>query len=130
MRVLMISKACLVGTYQRKLEEMARLPGIDLTVIVPPSWKDAQGELALERAHTEGYRLLADPIAFNGQYHLHYYPRLKRRIVEINPDILHIDEEPYNLATWHALRLGRRAGARASSSHGRTSRAGIPCPFT
>ena len=30
----------------------------------------------------------------------------------VEPDIVHIDEEPYNLATWQALRLGRAAGAR------------------
>ncbi len=40
MRIALVSKACLVGTYQRKLEELAALPGIDLTVIVPPAWRD------------------------------------------------------------------------------------------
>ena len=33
MRVLMISKACLVGAYQRKLEELARFPDTVVTVI-------------------------------------------------------------------------------------------------
>jgi len=113
MRVLMISKACVVGPYQRKLEEMARLPEVELTVIVPHSWKDVQGELELERAHVNGYRLLADPIRFNGNYHLHYYPQLKRRLAEIRPDLVHIDEEPYNLATWHAWRLTRQMGAKS-----------------
>ena len=113
MRVLMVSKACLVGTFQTKLEEMALAPDLELTVIVPPSWKDAQGELVLERAHVEGYRLLADPIVFNGRYHLHFYPRLGRRITECRPHIVHIDEEPYNLATWHAWWLARKAGAQS-----------------
>lgn len=113
MRVLMISKACLVGTFQRKLEEIGRLPDVDLTVIVPPSWKDVQGELLLERSFVEGYRLLVDPILFNGRYHLHYYPRLKKRISEFRPDILHLDEEPYNLATYHGWRLARSAGIKS-----------------
>jgi glycosyltransferase involved in cell wall biosynthesis len=112
-RVLMVSKACLVGSYQRKLEEMAARPGLDLTVIVPPSWKDAQGELRLERAHVEGYRLVVDPIRFNGNYHLHYYPRLRARIKQFEPEIVHIDEEPYNLAAWHAWRLAKSAGAKS-----------------
>ena len=113
MRVLMVSKACLVGSYQRKLEEIARQPDVELTVVVPPSWRDAQGELELERAHVEGYRLVVDPIRFNGSYHLHYSPRLRERIEEFRPEIVHIDEEPYNLATWHAWRLARSAGARS-----------------
>ncbi len=130
MRILMISKACLVGTYQKKLEEIARLPSIELTVVVPPSWKDAQGELELERAHTAGYRLLVDPIRFNGQYHLHYYPRLKQRIAETRPDIVHIDEEPYNLATWHAWRLAKRAGVRTLFFSWQNLARRYPIPFS
>jgi glycosyltransferase involved in cell wall biosynthesis len=113
MRVLMISKSCLIGSYQRKLEEMAAQPGVELTVIVPPSWRDSQGTLTLERVHVKGYRLVVDPIRFNGSYHLHYYPRLRKRLEQFQPQIVHIDEEPYNFATWHALRLARSAGARS-----------------
>jgi len=130
MRVLMVSKACLVGSYQKKLEEMARLPGVELTVIVPPGWKDAQGELKLERAYVEGYCLLADPIVFNGRYHWHYYPRLKQRIVELRPDILHMDEEPYNLATWHAWRLARRAGVKSLFFSWQNLARRYPFPFS
>lgn len=112
MRVLMLSKACVVGAYQRKLEEMARLPGVDLRVLVPPSWRDDRGELVLERAHVEGYDLRVTPIRFNGHFHIHYYPRFEQEVRAFRPDIVHIDEEPYNLATWHALWHARRSGAR------------------
>jgi glycosyltransferase involved in cell wall biosynthesis len=112
MRVLMISKACIVGTYQRKLEELARL-GVELTVIVPPEWRDPSGTIRLERVHTQGYRLLVEPMQFNGNFHLHRWPALAQRMAEIQPEIVHIDEEPYNLATWQALRLARKHGAKA-----------------
>ena len=112
-RVLMISKACLVGMYQRKLEEIAAFPDIDLTVIVPPTWQEPGGALIhLERAHVTGYELMADPIVFNGNFHLHFYPRLAQRMARIRPHVIHIDEEPYNLATFHALWLAKRRGAR------------------
>ncbi|MDH7488470.1 MAG: glycosyltransferase [Anaerolineae bacterium] len=113
MRVLMISKACLVGIYQRKLEELARLPDVTLKVLVPPSWNDRGGRVPLERVHTERYDLGAIPIAFNGNYHLHFYPDLGRHVRAFRPDIVHIDEEPYNLATWQAMRLARAVGAKA-----------------
>jgi glycosyltransferase involved in cell wall biosynthesis len=112
-RVLMVSKACVVGAYQTKLEELARLPDMALTVVVPPYWRDEQGLVELERQHTSGYDLLVEPMAFNGSYHLHYYPRLGRRIKQVQPDLVHIDEEPYNLATAHILRLARRVGAQS-----------------
>ena len=112
MRVLMLSKACLVGAYQRKLEEIARL-GVELLVVVPPSWRDERGTIPLERAYTRGYDLVVEPIALNGHFHLHFYPRLGRRFRCFHPHIVHIDEEPYNLATFQAMRLARRYGARA-----------------
>ncbi len=107
----MLSKALVVGAYQRKLEELARLPGVELTAIVPPSWRDRRGLVTLQRAYTRDYNLLVAPLAFNGQYHAHFYPTLGRLLRELRPDILHVDEEPYNLATWLALRSGSSIGA-------------------
>ena len=112
MRVLMLSKACVVGIYQPKLEAIARL-GVELRVLTPPSWRDERGEQKLERRYTAGYELQAIPIRFNGSFHLHHYPTLARELRSFKPDIAHIDEEPYNLATWQALRLARLAGAKA-----------------
>ena len=112
MQVVMLSKACLVGTYQRKLEELALLPSLALTVLVPPSWRDERGITRLERVHTKGYELHVIPIALNGHFHLHFYPGLGRVLRQLRPHLFHIDEEPYNLATFLALRAARRVGAR------------------
>ena len=112
MRVLMISKACVVGIYQTKLEALARRPAMELTVVVPPSWRDERGELYLERVHTEGYNLVETPITLKGHFHLHFYPRLGELIRRFQPQILHIDEEPYNLATLQAIWLAQQVGAR------------------
>jgi len=112
MKVLMLSKACIVGAYQKKLEEIAAIPGIDLTVVVPPSWQDPRDSTFLERVHLKGYELIVTDIAFNGNYHLHYYPKLRKIVRQRRPDIFHIDEEPYNLATFQAMRLAQSVGAR------------------
>jgi len=113
LRVFMLSKACIVGVYQRKLEEMVMdAPEMTLLVATPASWKDEGGVKLLERAHIRGYRLETLPLAFNGQFHLHFYPTLGRHLRDFRPDIVHIDEEPYNLATYHANRLARRCGAK------------------
>lgn len=111
MRVLMISKACIVGIYQRKLEAIARC-GIDLRVIVPPSWKDERGETLLERTYTQGYDLTVLPLARNGDFHLHWYRGLGEQVRAFQPDVVHIDEEPYNLAAWQAQFEADRVGAR------------------
>lgn len=129
MKVLMVSKACLVGAYQTKLEEIARYEDVDLTVIVPPVWHDPDGPVLLERAHTAGYHLLVDPLRFNGQFHLYHFPKLKQRLESIRPDILHIDEEPYNLATWMAWRQGQKAGAKTLFFSWQNLEKRYPLPF-
>ena len=128
MRVLMLSKACIVGIYQPKLEAIAR-HGIDLTVLAPPSWRDERGVQPLERAHTMGYHLREIPIRLNGNFHLHHYPTLAREMEAFRPQIVHIDEEPYNLATWQALRQARRLGAKALIFSWQNIRRAYPPPF-
>ncbi len=129
MRVLMVSKACLVGIYQRKLEEIARAPDVDLMVVVPPAWRDGSRMLHLEPVHTEGYELVMESMAFNGSFHFHFYPQLGRRLRSFEPDVVHIDEEPYNVATAHALWLARRAGARALWFSWQNLNRTYPLPF-
>jgi glycosyltransferase involved in cell wall biosynthesis len=124
-RVLMICKACVVGAYQRKLEAIAAYPDIGLTVVVPPAW----GDQKLERAFTEGYRLIVEPIRFNGNFHLHYYPHIGQRIAENDPQIVHVDEEPYNLATYHTMQAARRAGAKTLFFSWQNLNRRYPFPF-
>jgi glycosyltransferase involved in cell wall biosynthesis len=125
----MVSKACLFGPYQKKLEELARLPEMELTVAVPPSWRDAGGVIELERLHTTGYQLVVGRMLFNGNYHLHFYPGLGELVRRVQPDLVHIDEEPYNLATAHALWLARRAGARSLFFSWQNIARRYPVPF-
>jgi glycosyltransferase involved in cell wall biosynthesis len=149
-RVLMVSKACVVGAYQKKLEELARMSQppayaaskgegsvspkaspepVELTVVVPPYWRDERGTLNLERRHTTGYELIVEPMAFNGHFHLHFYPGLGKQIRRVQPDLVHIDEEPYNLATAHTLWLARRAGARSLFFSWQNIQRRYPLPF-
>ena len=64
--------------------------------------------IPLERKHIEGYNLIVAPIRWNGHFHLHYYPTLPEILVRAQPDIFHIDEEPYNIATFLATRAMQR----------------------
>ncbi len=111
MRVVMISKALVVGAYQRKAEEIARL-GVDLTVLTPRRWRDRRGTQEAERLHTDGYELRTIPVLFNGAYHLHFYPTLVKALRELRPEVVHVDEEPYNLATILGVWAARAVGAK------------------
>jgi glycosyltransferase involved in cell wall biosynthesis len=113
MKILMLSKALVVGAYQKKAEELAALPGVELTVAVPPVWREPGAvEQRLERQWTHGYQLAVLPVWLNGHHHTHFYPALGRLVAAVRPDVFHIDEESFNLATFLAMRAGVRCGAR------------------
>src|SRR5436853_1898048 len=114
MRVLMISKALVAGTSQRKLEELAKCPGVELTIITPAYWRSDDGsKQVLERLYTQGYQMIVTPMMLNGNFHMHFYPLLGKIMRELRPEIVHIDEEPYNFATSHAMWQANRLKARS-----------------
>ena len=113
MRVTMLSKALVMGAYQRKCELIAAHSDIELTVLVPAAW----GGQKLERAHTAGYALREIPVRFNNSFHLHYYPTLRTELLRAKPEVFHIDEEPYNLATWLACARAMHQRSRRGASH-------------
>ncbi len=126
----MISKACLVGIYQRKLEEIARHDDVELRVVVPPYWRDERGRIELERSFTTGYELVVEPMALNGSFHLHFYPLLARQFRAFRPDVVHLDEEPYNLSTFHGMALAHRYGRSALWFSWQNLQRRYPPPFS
>jgi glycosyltransferase involved in cell wall biosynthesis len=124
----MVSKALAAGAYQRKAEEIARC-GVKLTVLVPPVWRDRRGEQVAAAHYTNGYSFRTLPLRFNGNFHLHYYPTLGSELARLQPDLLHMDEEPYNLATYLALAAARRHGIPALFFTWQNLRRRYPPPF-
>jgi glycosyltransferase involved in cell wall biosynthesis len=108
MRVLMLSKAMVVAAYRCKAERIGATPGIEFTCLVPTAW----GGQALEPAPTPGYELLVRPIRFNGRFHLFHYRGLREVFDSVKPDLVHIDEEPWDTVTMLAARQAQRTGAK------------------
>ncbi len=130
MKVVLLSKAFLSGAYQRQLEELACQPELSLVALVPPAWREPLiGRTVLERAYTRGYRLEVLPLVANGHHHVYFFRGLRRVLARERPDILHIDEEAFNLATFLALRAGRAVGARCCFFNWATSDRFYPLPF-
>lgn len=106
MKVVILSKALISAAYRQKLVELAQL-GVDVHAVVPPAWREGGRDHPLEPNDDGGFDLTITPIRFNGHFHLHYYPELPPIIDRVRPDLVHLDEEPYNLATF----LGAMAAA-------------------
>ena len=107
MKILMISKGLVVGAYHGKLRELSKL-GVELTVVVPPRW----GRQELEKVEPDEYELLVRGCRFSGSHHFHYYPAISSVVGRDAWDLIHIDEEAFNLVTYHALKACLRGGRK------------------
>ena len=128
-RVLLLSKASLAAIYQRQMELIAAA-GVELLVLVPQRWRDERGEQRFARAHTTGYRLQATSLRCNGHFHLYTWRGLAKAMHAFRPEIVHIDEEPYNLAAWQAFHHAKRRGAKTLFASWQNLRRRYPPPFS
>ena len=112
MKVVILSKALHSIAYRRKTDAIAAHRGVTLTVVVPPSWREPRAaEQHYESGPTPKYTVIQTPIQWNGRHHLHWYPQFAALLRDINPDVVHVDEESFNLATYMALRAAKAVGA-------------------
>jgi glycosyltransferase involved in cell wall biosynthesis len=109
LRVLIVSKPFVNLAYRQKLRELATL-GVDVTAVSPPEWREAGSVQRLEAGDDDSYDLRVLPMRFNGHFHYHWYAGLPELLDDVRPTLVHIDEEPYNLATFLAARAARRRG--------------------
>lgn len=108
MKLLMITRTLAeFASIQGEIHEISKL-GVELTVASPRRWAGRDSEL--RRVNPNGYELFLCECWFSGTTsvrlgnHLHFYPGISRVIGQDKWDLVHIDEEPFNLATYHALR--------------------------
>jgi glycosyltransferase involved in cell wall biosynthesis len=106
MRIALISKTFVPDAAQRQLEWLAQQPGVELALITPRAWRGDDGRTStFMPTYTRGYQARPLELRFNGHYHHFAYLGLERTIDELRPDLLHIDEEPYNYAGFQAQRI-------------------------
>jgi glycosyltransferase involved in cell wall biosynthesis len=136
MRVLLISHTCQSRTEgQPKAERLARIPGVDLRVLVPDrwlhygSWRAAQAPE--DGAFTYEIGRVAWPWTGPAQCYLHWYPRLGELLRSFKPDIIDLWEEPWGLVSAHACRLRERLlpGARIITETEQNIDKRLPPPF-
>lgn len=102
LRIVMISKALVVGSYHRKIEAMVEL-GLQMHIVLPKIWGDQEAEIFT----SDRYPIHILPVVFSGKNHYHFYRYLKQLIDSVQPHLIHIDEESYSLITFQAMRIAK-----------------------
>lgn len=126
----MVSKACYIAAYRKKLEELASFPDMELTLLTPPFWRTGDRKAYLEAGNDQGYQMVLENPVRNGDFHLHFYRGLPALVESLRPDIVHIDEEPYDFVTFHAFRAARKAGAKIIFFTWQNIERSFPLPFS
>ena len=109
MRVLFIARYLQMVNH-RKVMALAQYPDLDIWHIAPRRWTDGLRAYTQELEHAEGYHFV--PAGVFPRYDIHrfmYWP-LSLSLGRIQPDIIHIEEEPDSLAALQAV-LARRLWA-------------------
>lgn len=103
-KVLVISHAYVAYENRKKLEELAKLKNIELTLIVPKFWKDTLRTVPLEKPETANYKIVSANTAFNGRISRYIYTeKLWNTIKEFKPDIIQLEEEPWSFTAFQVL---------------------------
>ena len=102
MKVLLISHTCQSQTEgQPRARELAQIPDIELTILVPDNWKRYGSWRRAQRPIEPNYRFIEGKVAWPwsgpGQTYLHWYPSLPRLLRRLQPDVIDLWEEPWSL---------------------------------
>jgi len=113
MKVFAISHSSVVDRFRRKWDELAGFSDVDLSLLVPRSWPEGGRRVAYTPCRpASGYRIIGASVLFRGIHALHFYPMLAYHLWRSRPEILHVEEEPWNVVTFQAACLGKLLGAR------------------
>jgi glycosyltransferase involved in cell wall biosynthesis len=86
---------------------------VELHLIVPAIWKEFGRTIVAKPARETGFSVHVLPIrlphAGPMNWYLHFYPGLGRLLRQLDPDVIHLWEEPWSVVALQAQLLRRRA---------------------
>lgn len=115
-KLVMIWHEGVTETYHKFFKEIAKHEDIDLYFIIPPYWPFEGGRVKgvfnnlfnrykkfrFQKKYDPDYKIIVKRVKFAGKS-LHFYPSLWKTLSRINPDIIHVIEEPWTLCTLQTL---------------------------
>ena len=102
MKVCVVSHAYVTPVNHDKLRALAAMDGIDLTLLIPDTWRTATSLLALPPMQVP-YVVARSPITRNGRIGAYRYRDLGA-VRRGRPDVIHAEVEPWSLAAFQLVR--------------------------
>jgi glycosyltransferase involved in cell wall biosynthesis len=96
-----------------RYRNLAARPDIDVHLVMPAIWREFGRSMTAEPPAFDGLSVHVLPIRFPHagpmNWYLHFYPALRRLLGELEPDVIHLWEEPWSIVALQAQLLRRRA---------------------
>jgi len=109
MKVLIVSHSCAVKENQKKIEALAALKEVQITLLIPSEWKEPLRNIQAEKTTDDNYRIVASKVFFNGHTcGFAFPPGLVRGLLKERYDIIHLEEEPHSVAAFQFVLSNNR----------------------
>lgn len=111
MKILFVSHSSVLQYHQQKLEILREKYGHEIILVTPPSWPEAGADVT---AYTDGkikYEL-GKTVMIRSKL-LHFYLNAEAIIKKVNPDIVHVEEEPFAPSCRQFVSAAKKAGKKA-----------------
>ena len=130
LRVASVGHSYVVGVNRAIMAQIARRPGIELTVVAPNFFHGDLRPVTLEPASGDD-RLMLEGMDVRHSKHIHLfsYKKLGRVIRPGAFDVVHAWEEPYIVAGFQVARAAARAGSRYMFRTAQSIPKNYPPPF-
>lgn len=108
MKVLYMGRAHISRIVREKLNELAKCKDLKVGLIAPKRWTAELKKYCLEDDPDQRYELFKSNLIFfrNNSSLVFYFPLLKY-LLKFKPDIIHIEEEPWLLASFQIIFLSK-----------------------
>jgi glycosyltransferase involved in cell wall biosynthesis len=108
LKVLVISHSAVVGVYRQKFHALARL-GCEVHLALPVGWPEGgRWVQAPVAGWEEGVQIHCLPGWGLGRVGGFWLQGLPELVSQVDPELIHVEEEPYSLVCGQALRLALR----------------------
>lgn len=108
MKAWVVSHAYVAPVNHDKLLALARLPDVELSLLLPDAWRTATGLLSWP-ARPVPYGVVRSRVLGNGRIGAYLYRDGFRALRRARPDVVHAELEPWSLAALQCALLAREA---------------------
>ncbi|MBV9355639.1 MAG: glycosyltransferase family 4 protein [Chloroflexi bacterium] len=107
MRVLVVAHNAVAGSNRQRVDALARVPGLEVTLLTPSWWEEEGRRIQVASTDAAYAWHVGRTIATNNGTRYLYRDRLFGLVRQLQPDVLDVQEEPFSFAAAQAL-LARR----------------------